>query len=120
MKILKNRIDDQKVNDMKILKNRIDDQRENDEPSNIENVIKDRSLTSGDWLDTARCARRIKEIIADEIRLRKERGQSDLAPTQLEALDMITHKEARIITGYPNYDDHWDDLAAYSLLGKKK
>lgn len=44
-----------------------------------------------------------------------------LNPTQKEALHMITHKVQRILTGDPNYKDHWEDIAGYAhlpLVGK--
>ena len=35
---------------------------------------------------------------------------------QLEALDMIAHKIARIINGDPDYADSWHDIAGYAKL----
>lgn len=39
-----------------------------------------------------------------------------LADDQKEALEMIAHKLARIITGDPHYDDSWRDIAGYAQL----
>lgn len=41
---------------------------------------------------------------------------AQLAPDQLEALDMIAHKIGRILEGDPNYADSWHDIAGYAKL----
>jgi hypothetical protein len=40
----------------------------------------------------------------------------ELDSDQLEALDMIAHKIARILNGDPNYADNWIDIAGYATL----
>ena len=40
----------------------------------------------------------------------------ELDNDQLEALDMIVHKIARIVNGDPNYSDSWVDIAGYAKL----
>lgn len=35
---------------------------------------------------------------------------------QVEALEMICHKMARILNGDPNYSDSWVDIAGYAKL----
>ena len=42
--------------------------------------------------------------------------QTHLLPDQMEALDMILHKIARIVNGNPNYVDSWTDIAGYATL----
>jgi hypothetical protein len=37
-------------------------------------------------------------------------------PIQVEALEMIAHKIGRILSGDPNHQDHWDDIAGYAKL----
>lgn len=44
-----------------------------------------------------------------------ERGKS-LDDDQMEALDMICSKIARIVNGDPNYHDNWHDIAGYARL----
>jgi hypothetical protein len=39
-----------------------------------------------------------------------------IAPDQAEALDMISAKISRIVTGDPDYADNWDDIAGYAKL----
>jgi hypothetical protein len=42
-----------------------------------------------------------------------------LSSTQLEALDMICSKLARIVCGDPNEPDHWHDIGGYAKLAEK-
>lgn len=35
---------------------------------------------------------------------------------QMEALEMIAHKIARILNGDPDYEDSWRDIAGYATL----
>lgn len=39
-----------------------------------------------------------------------------LEPDQVEALDLIATKMARIVNGNPNIVDHWRDIAGYAVL----
>lgn len=45
---------------------------------------------------------------------------STLAPRQRQSLNVIALKISRIMHGDPDYDDNWDDIAGYALLGKKR
>ena len=46
----------------------------------------------------------------------REHGLLELAPDQIEALEMIAHKIARILNGNPDTHDHWHDIAGYATL----
>ena len=39
-----------------------------------------------------------------------------LEPYQIESLELIAHKIARILNGDPNYADNWVDIAGYAQL----
>jgi hypothetical protein len=39
---------------------------------------------------------------------------ANLSDMQVEALEMICHKMARILTGDPGHKDHWADIAGYA------
>jgi len=41
-----------------------------------------------------------------------------LSDEQAEALEMIAVKIARILSGDPEYPDHWDDVIGYAKLGR--
>jgi hypothetical protein len=43
-------------------------------------------------------------------------GYKELNPVQMEALEMIAHKIARILNGNPDHHDHWHDIAGYATL----
>lgn len=47
---------------------------------------------------------------------RSRKGWESLIPVQQEALDMISLKISRILSGQPNEVDHWDDIAGYAKL----
>ncbi len=71
------------------------------------NVLEERAKTHGHFCDVARSAQVIKSEInkADHLEL-----------TQIEALDMIASKIARILHGNPNERDHWLDIEGYARL----
>jgi len=70
-------------------------------------TLKERAKTHGHFCDVARSAQVIKSEInkADHLEL-----------TQIEALDMIASKIARILHGNPNEPDHWLDIEGYARL----
>lgn len=74
-------------------------------------VIEDRQETHGDFSKTARVTYSIKTALwmGDAIK--------NMTPEQIEALDMIAVKMARICNGDPNEPDHWKDIAGYAKLG---
>ena len=41
-----------------------------------------------------------------------------LSDEQAESLEMIALKIARILSGNPDYSDHWDDVIGYAKLGR--
>jgi hypothetical protein len=71
-------------------------------------VLSDRQKTHGDFRDTARIAQKLKTAVFVD--------SSELSPVQLESLDMILTKIARILSGNPNERDHWKDIAGYATL----
>jgi hypothetical protein len=77
-----------------------------------------RRETHGWWPSTARIAQGFKGLLDAELLARRQRIPRPLPPEQIEALEMILAKIARIISGDPNHPDHWDDIAGYALLGK--
>lgn len=82
----------------------------------IDEILKARGHSNGDYVDMSRAIQRLKFIIRNEVALREERQQECLNSIQLEALDMIAHKIGRIIAGDPNHQDHWRDIAGYATL----
>lgn len=74
----------------------------------VENILKERGQRYGDFGENAEISQSLKEII---------RGARPLMPPQqLEALDLISTKISRIVTGDWSYVDNWDDIAGYATL----
>lgn len=84
--------------------------------NSTEQLLEDREKVHGDWKFNAAVQHRLKEEIAYALRCR----DGKLLPYQVQALEMICVKMARIIAGDPYHPDHWDDIAGYAMLGKGK
>lgn len=68
----------------------------------------DRQKTHGKFTEHARVSQALKDA------MRQESGWARLDPDMREALDMAQHKVARILTGDPTVQDHWDDVVGYA------
>jgi hypothetical protein len=51
--------------------------------------------------------------------MRSASGWTQLSDAQAEALDLISLKISRILSGMADHGEHWDDLGGYAGLGKK-
>ncbi len=76
--------------------------------SSIQEILEQRGKTHGDFTDHAQYCQEIKGLL-------HAKGQH-LNDIQMESLEMIAHKIARILAGNPNVRDHWDDIAGYAKL----
>ncbi|MDG6881081.1 Uncharacterised protein [Phocoenobacter uteri] len=79
------------------------------ENQTVQQTIKERGAVYGDFGLYAQIAQELKGIIY----LYGE----NLDGHQLEALEMMCVKIGRILSGDPNYDDSWKDIAGYAILG---
>lgn len=79
---------------------------------NIDETLNERGSRYGEFSGNAAVSQRLKSIARFELSYRDK----VLAPDQIEALDMIFHKIARIINGDPDYADSWIDIAGYATL----
>ncbi len=77
----------------------------------IYEILAEREACYGDFADQASISQRLKEIIFE----RKDR-QDFKSFYQVEALEMICHKMARIMSGDEDYVDSWVDIAGYATL----
>lgn len=75
----------------------------------IDDLLKARGQINGDYNKMTDCIWRIKGAVRDG-------NFHGLPAPQKEALDMIAHKMGRILTGDPNHEDHWRDIAGYATL----
>lgn len=80
--------------------------------SDPQTLTNERKNQHGDWMAQAEKGFELKES------MRASKNWNSLKPYQREALDMITVKISRILSGDPNHADHWDDIAGYAFLGK--
>lgn len=76
--------------------------------SDIKDTLASRGPTHGNFMDNAEISRRLKRVLKD--------AGASLEPYQEEALGMICHKIARIVTGDPKFIDSWRDIAGYAQL----
>jgi hypothetical protein len=70
-----------------------------------------RAKTHGDY--------NLQSALAQDLKRRIRQEGSRLSPQQLEALEMICVKIARICCGNPNEPDHWVDISGYAELPLK-
>lgn len=78
--------------------------------SDIENTIKERTKTCGEFRDITKTSYDLKYT------LRQGEKFPRIPPYMVEAMDMIAHKLARIVQGDPLYIDHWRDIQGYARL----
>lgn len=77
--------------------------------TDINTTLEARNSTHGNFINNAMLSQGIKNMI-------RIHDDHKLSQSQLESLDMIAHKIARIVTGNPNVHDHWHDIAGYATL----
>lgn len=75
----------------------------------IDAILNTRATTYGAFKDVAQVAQEMKNAI-------RMCNNSELEDDQIEALDMIASKIARIVNGDPNHTDSWVDIAGYAQL----
>ena len=77
-----------------------------------EQILQERGKTHGSFDNNASASQAIKQALEDTM----NKSAVELSSVQAEALHMIAHKMARIVSGDPNEVDHWQDIAGYSQL----
>lgn len=75
----------------------------------IEKTLKQRQKTHGNFETHAKISQKLKAVLW-------EHDFQELDADQIEALEMICHKIARVLNGDPNHHDHWHDIAGYATL----
>lgn len=76
----------------------------------IRDVLADRALRYGAFEAHAGISQSLKTAMAGTT------NWQQLASDQVESLEMIAHKIARILNGDPDYADSWVDIAGYATL----
>ena len=80
--------------------------------ADVDAILNERATTYGRFVDVAEIAQEIKATI----RIGDTNRSEDLPADQIEALDMIASKIARILSGDSDYADSWIDIAGYATL----
>lgn len=73
-------------------------------------LLSQRQDTHGDYRNVSSIAQTFREL------MRETNGWSKMNDEQREALDSMASKFGRIVSGDPNFRDHWDDIAGYATL----
>jgi len=76
----------------------------------LQAILAERGSRYGKFTDHAETTQEIKAAL-----YRRLKGKS-LMPDQIEALEMIAHKMGRIVSGDPDHEEPWRDIAGYATL----
>ncbi len=77
----------------------------------MSSLLDTREKTHGNYRDNANMSQAIKDV------LRSGKNWERLSDGQKEALEMISVKLARLLSGDKDFRDHWDDIEGYAKLG---
>jgi hypothetical protein len=80
--------------------------------TDVDQILDERGSKYGTFEGHAAISQSLKLVVRTNLMARNK----TLSLDQMEALDMIMHKVARIINGDPNYSDSWVDIAGYAKL----
>ena len=75
-------------------------------------LLQTREKTHGSYPSTAKLSQALKDT------MKSGANWISLSDEQAESLEMIAVKIARILSGDPEYPDHWDDVIGYAKLGR--
>lgn len=79
-------------------------------------VLKERGKRYGQFVDQAGIAQGIHSVIEYGMQCSGKKKHKDFYVDELEAINMIVNKLARIVNGDPHYSDSWRDIAGYATL----
>lgn len=77
---------------------------------NVEETLAAREKTHGSFCDVAKTSQQLKDVV------RSAAIGRPFTYNQLEALENICQKMARILNGNNNHADSWHDIAGYATL----
>jgi hypothetical protein len=78
----------------------------------VDTILNERASTYGSFKGVAEVAQEFKALIHNAL----TDSHKVLDADQVEALDMIASKIARIVNGNPDHTDSWLDIAGYATL----
>ena len=80
----------------------------------VQSTLEERNSTHGDYGMQAGTSQAIQMTMQAGV------NWSRLTCTQRDALQMISVKISRILTGNPNHADSWHDIAGYAMLVERE
>lgn len=80
----------------------------------IEDTLNERGSRYGDFTDHAVIAQELQDV------MRRQVGWGRLTAVQKQSLTVIADKQARILSGDPNYKDNWHDIQGYAKLAEDR
>lgn len=81
----------------------------------VEEVLKERGTRYGAFINQAGIAQGLHQVIEFGMQV-TGKTRFDFYVDELEAINMIVNKLARIVNGDPHYSDSWRDIAGYATL----
>jgi len=84
--------------------------------ANVNQTLKQRNKTHGSFETHAMLSQQLKNACRNHNTGKEKYPFYSLDAVQVEGLEMILHKVARILNGDPNESDHWHDIAGYASL----
>lgn len=78
-------------------------------------ILEERGTRYGVFMGQAQIAQSLHLVLDQGMKL-TGKTKFSFAPDQLEAINMIVNKIARIYNGDPHYADSWRDIAGYATL----
>lgn len=82
--------------------------------SAVDKTLAERGARYGDFEDHAEIAQDLQDV------MRATPGWEALSKVQKQALTVIADKQARILSGDPNYADNWHDIQGYAKLVEER
>lgn len=76
----------------------------------IEDTLKERGTTYGEFIDNATIAQELKDIVRDG------KAWFEMPPDMREAVHMIFSKISRMVSGDPFHIDSWTDIQGFAKL----
>ncbi len=76
----------------------------------IDETLTEREKTHGSFIPQANCTQNLKQV------LYYTEGWDCVPHYMKEAIHVILHKIARIVSGSPHEPDHWHDIQGYARL----
>ena len=81
----------------------------------VAEVLEERGTRYGVFMGQAQIAQSLHIVLRQGMEL-SGKNTFSFAPDELEAVNMIVNKLARIYNGDPHYSDSWRDIAGYATL----